>query len=286
MMKNMKAHTSLLPGQKGTKRLQEQYGRALLCVRYRNDELRGVRLKTVELIVEERPLRTAIRYRNEDIVSLVVSYTEKSLRDKLKAAGANIIGKANRRLASENRIPAVLYGPGRDTISLSVDRHDFELLMAHHSSGSTVVEMEVEGEKKPIHAMIREMQTSPVKGTILHIDFLAVAMNKPVHAVVALHLVNDPAGVKAGGVLTTNLHEINVEAKPGDLPEFIEVDVSSLEVGDSVHVGQIEVPAGVTLLDDPETVVASVQAPRVEVEAEVAEAEVEPEVIGEKAEEE
>ena len=204
----------------------------------------------------------------------------------LTAYTRDVVGKANRHLAGEGRIPAVLYGAGRETAAISVSRHDFELLMAHHASGSMIIEMELEGEKKPIHAMIRELQTSPVKGTILHIDFLAVAMNKPVHAVVTLHLVNDPAGVKAGGVLTTNMHELNVEAKPADLPEFIEADVSALEVGDSLHVGQVPVPAGVTLLDDPEAVVASVQAPRVEVEAEVAPEEVEPEVIGEKPEEE
>ena len=197
-----------------------------------------------------------------------------------------VIGKANRRLAHENRIPAVLYGPGRETISLSVDRHDFELLMSHHAASSIIVELQVEGEKKPINAMIRELQTSPVKGDIVHVDFLVIQMDVAVHASITLRYINDPAGVKAGGVLTTNFHEINVEAKPGDLPEAIDVDVSSLEIGDTLHVSDIVAPTGVTILDDADEVLVSVQPPRVEVEEEVVVEEAEPELIGGKPEEE
>jgi large subunit ribosomal protein L25 len=197
-----------------------------------------------------------------------------------------VIGKANRRLSHEDLIPAVLYGPGRETVSLSIGRHDFELLMAHHAAGSMIVELQLEGEKKPVNAMIRELQTSPVKGEIIHVDFMAIQMNVAVHASIALHFVNDPAGVKAGGVLTANFHEVNVEAKPGDLPEAIEVDVAALEIGDSLRVSDISAPAGVTILDDADEVLVSVQAPRVEIEEEVVEEGAEPELIGGKAEEE
>jgi len=204
----------------------------------------------------------------------------------LTAYDRDVIGKASHRLAAENRIPAVLYGTGRESLSISLDRHEFELMIAHHSTTSTIFELAVEGEKKPVNALIREMQTNPVKGTIIHVDFLAVAMDQLITAAISLRYVNDPAGVRAGGVLTTNFHEINVEAKPGDLPEAIEVDIASLEIGDSLHVSDIVVPAGVTILDDPEEVLISVQAPRLEVEEEIEGEEVEPEVIGEKAEEE
>jgi len=203
---------------------------------------------------------------------------------QLVAYPRDVIGKANRRLAGENRIPAVVYGPGRESQSISIDRHDFELLMTHHAAGSTVLEMQLEGDKKPINAMVREMQVSPVKGTILHVDFLVVSMNKPVHAVVSLRLVNDPAGVKAGGVLTVNFHEMNVSAKPADLPEVLELDVAALEVGDSLRVRDITPPAGVTILDDAEEILCSVQAPRIEVEEVPLEEGVEPELIGEKEE--
>ena len=87
MLKDMKTHTHLKPGQKGTKRLVEKFGESLLCVRYRYDERRGVRLKTVEIVVEEKSWKPSSRYRDGDIVPLIVAYTEKDLRDRLKAVG-------------------------------------------------------------------------------------------------------------------------------------------------------------------------------------------------------
>lgn len=87
MLKDMKTHSHLKPGQKGTRRLLEKYGDALLCVRYRYDVIRGVRLKTVEIIVDEKPGKPSVRYRDENIVPVIVAYTEKNLRDRLKAAG-------------------------------------------------------------------------------------------------------------------------------------------------------------------------------------------------------
>ncbi len=205
---------------------------------------------------------------------------------ELAATPRDIVGKASQRLASKHQIPAVLYGVGRESVAISLDKHEFELFVAHHASGSSLVELKLEGEKKPVNAMIREVQHSPVKGNILHVDFQEVSMNKAVHASVALHLVNDPEGVKAGGTLTVNVHELNVEGKPGDLPDAIECDVSGLGIGDSLHVGDVKAPKGITLLDDPEAVVASVQAPRVETEEGEAAEVAEPEVIGGKAAEE
>jgi large subunit ribosomal protein L25 len=209
-----------------------------------------------------------------------------SVSNVITAYPREVLGKANRKLAGQNRIPAVVYGIGREAVSISVDKHDFEMLMAHHAAGSTIVEMQIEGEKKPINAMIREMQMNPIKDTIMHVDFLAIEMDKAVNAQVALRLLNDPAGVKAGGILTINFHNINVEAKPADLPEYLEIDVAALEIGDSLHIKDLAAPSGVTILDDAEEVICSVQAPRAEeVEEEVAEV-TEVEVIGEKVEEE
>ena len=158
--------------------------------------------------------------------------------------------------------------------------------MSHHAAGAALVELKLEGEKKPVNAMVREVQRSPVKGNILHIDFVAVSMTEVVHAVVPIHLLNDPAGVKAGGILTINMHELNIEALPGDLPESLEWDVSALEMGDTLVLSEIEAPEGIKFLDDPESIVASVQAPRVEVEEVEEEEAAEPEIIGAKAEEE
>jgi large subunit ribosomal protein L25 len=195
-----------------------------------------------------------------------------------------IVGKANRRLGAEGRIPAVLYGMSREALAIEIVRHDFEQFMLHHSAGSTLVEIQIEGEKEPVHAMIREMQKNPLKGQILHVDFMAVSLDIPVHAVISLRLINDPAGVKVGGVLTVDRHELNVEAKPANLPEFIEFDVSALEIGDSIHVRDITAPEGVTLIDDADAIIASVTPPTVAAETEES-ATAEPELIGSKTEE-
>jgi len=203
----------------------------------------------------------------------------------LEALKRDQVGKANRQLAGTDRIAAVLYGLGREAMPISIGRHDFELLMSHHVSSSLLVEIKLEGEKKPLHAMIREMQVGPVKGNILHIDFMAVDMNETVHAAIALHFVNDPEGVKKGGVLTVDRHELNVEAKPGDLPESIDVDVSALEIGDSLHVRDVVAPKNVVLLDDMDGILASVMPPAAEEEEVVETAAVEPELIGKDAEE-
>jgi len=197
-----------------------------------------------------------------------------------------VIGKASKRLHSAGRIPAVLYGMGREAMPIEVARHDFEQFMHHHSAGSTLVEIKLEGEKKPVNAMIREMQLGALKGEIMHVDFMAVSLDVAIHAVVSVRFVNDPAGVKAGGVLTVDKHEINVEAKPAAIPEVLELDVSALEVGDSLHISDIVPPAGVKLLDDPDAIIASVTPPTVSVEAEEGAETAEPEVIGAKAEEE
>jgi len=201
----------------------------------------------------------------------------------LTALPRDMIGKSSTRLAHVGQIPAVLYGRGREPLSIAIDRHEFELFSVHHG-GATLVELKVEGEKKPVNVMVREIQRSPVKGNVLHVDFVAVSMTEAIHAAVPLHLVGDSAGVKVGGVLTVNMHELNVEALPGDLPEALEWDVAGLEMGDSLQVGDITPPKGITLLDDAEAIVASVQAPRAEEEV-VEEAEAaEPELIGAKEE--
>jgi len=204
----------------------------------------------------------------------------------LAAEPRTIVGKANRRLAAEGKIPAVLYGPTREPVALSVNRHDFELFMSHAGGGSTLVSLLVEGESKPINAIIKELQVSPVKGSILHVDFQAIRMDRKISATVSLHLVGDSQGVKEGGILMHNLHTVHVEALPGDLPEAIEVDISGLELGDTLHVSDVVAPENVEIVDEPEAIVCSVTTPSAEpVEEEVLEEGEEPELVGEEGEE-
>ncbi|MDH4138979.1 MAG: 50S ribosomal protein L25 [Coriobacteriia bacterium] len=208
--------------------------------------------------------------------------TEKT---SILAKPRTVIGKANRRLAESGQIPAVLYGGGRDPMALAIDRHDFERFVAHHAAGSTLIALSIEGESKPVNAMIKELQTSPVKGNVLHVDFLAVRMDVKIQATVAVHTEGESPGVKAGGILMTGLHSLTAEALPSDLPDALVADVSSLEIGDTLLVGDITPPEGVTIVEDPESVVCSVTLPKVveeEVEEEVLEGEeVEPELVGE-----
>jgi large subunit ribosomal protein L25 len=197
------------------------------------------------------------------------------------------MGKANRRLAAAGEIPAVLYGPGRDTVALSLDRHDFELMMSHHGAGSTIVTIALEGEKKPVNAVIREVQHSPVKGTIMHVDFLAIRMDQKLQATVSFHFVGESPGVKAGGVLMHSMRELMVEALPANLPDSLDIDISGLEIGQSITVSDLTAPEGVEITDDPEGVVCSVTVPTAEpTEEELAAEAAEPEVIGEEASEE
>lgn len=205
---------------------------------------------------------------------------------ELTAKRRDVIGKASTRLKGAGLVPAVLYGQGRETIAISLDRHEIELFFAHSAGHQSVFKLAVEGEDKAVDAIIKSVYRHPTKETVQHIDFLAVNLNVAIRASVGIHFSEDSAGVKAGGVFTANLREIEVEALPKSIPDSIEADVSALEIGMNLHVSDLNVPEGVTVLTDLETVVCSVVAPRVEVEEEPVEEAEEPEVIGEKAEEE
>jgi len=205
----------------------------------------------------------------------------------LAAQQRTTVGKANRRLAAEGLIPAVLYGPVREPVALSLNRHDFELFLSHAGGGSTIVKLAVQGEDKPVNAIIQEVQVSPVKGQILHVDFKAIRMDQKIQASVSLHLVGDAQGVKEGGILMHTLHTVLVEALPADLPEAIEVDISELELGHTLHVSDVVAPASIEIVDDPEHIVCSITTPTVEPveeEVELAEGE-EPALVGEEGEE-
>jgi len=204
---------------------------------------------------------------------------------EIAAEPRDVIGKSAHHLAPAGKLPAVLYGAGSDAQPISLDRHDFERTLSAHGEGSTLVQVKV-GDGEAVNAIIKEIQHDPVKGTVLHADFWAVKMTQMISAVVPIWFSGDSAGVKSGGVLTHNFTDIHIEALPGDIPEAIEVDVTLLEVGDSLHVSDLVAPAGVTIASSAEEIICSVTPPTVaEVEEEVAGVE-EPEVIGETKEEE
>lgn len=186
---------------------------------------------------------------------------------KLSARPRGVIGKASRTLAGQGILPAVVYGAEIDAMPIEVDCHEFERLMTHAAVGSTLIKLVVD-DGKPLNVIIKEIQSDPIKGVRRHVDFWAVHMGRPISTVVAVTFTGSSEGERAGGVLLHELRELHIEALPTDLPEHVEVDVTPLEIGDSIHVRDIMPPAGVTILSDPDDIVCAVTAPTIEVEEE------------------
>jgi large subunit ribosomal protein L25 len=188
--------------------------------------------------------------------------------------------RATRRLRREGRVPGVLYGMGQDPQAFSVDARDLRLALAGHGA---VLDVALDG--KSTSAVLKDSQLHPVRGEILHVDLLRVDLNKPIQAPVPLHLsgAEESPGVKEGGILEQVTREVTVEALPNDIPEEIVHDVSHMEMLGTELLSAVSVPDAVTIVDDlEETVVATVNPPRVEEEPE--EIEEETALVGEDGE--
>lgn len=205
---------------------------------------------------------------------------------ELNAQARDITGKANRKLSKEGLVPAVVYGSKVESRPLSVRRSDLDKLLQEATVGATLIELAIEGEPKPLDVIIKEVQRHVVKDHVLHVDFWAVDLAHTLQTEVPIIVTGSAKGEREGGVLMQALREIKVEANPKDLPEHIQVDVTPLEIGDNLTVGDIVPPRGVTFLEEPDTVVATVTAPTIAEEAEVELEEVtEVPEVGEEAEE-
>ena len=177
---------------------------------------------------------------------------------------------AARRLRSHGLIPGVLYGNGRAAQPFVVDERELRRALTGDHGLHAILDVAVEDGQKRRPAVLKDYQVHPVRGNVLHVDLQEVRLDRPIQAQVAVELVGEPEGVTAGGVLTQAVRELTVEALPMEVPEHLSVDVSHLGIGDSLHLSDVAAPDGVTLLDDPETVLASVTQPtRVEVPEEI-----------------
>jgi len=205
---------------------------------------------------------------------------------KLKAEHRTATGRsAARRLKALGIVPAVIYGAKDKPQPLQVSARDINAMLSHASGENILVELEIPGEKSNRTALVQEIQHAPLGGAVLHIDFHAVSMDETIHAEVPLESFGMANGVKNfGGLLEQSLRTLAVECLPHDLPDRITVDVSALEIGDSIHVRDIKLPSGVTAKVQLDLTAFSVVAPVVEEEPVVAEAEAAagPEVIKEK----
>lgn len=186
--------------------------------------------------------------------------------------------RSARRLRRTGCIPGIVYGVGSEPVPFQVDVRELRLALAH--SGA-VLNLSIDGDAAtPV--VVKELSRHPVSGDALHIDLLRVRLDKPIEATVALELVgaDEAPGVKEGGVLEHVTREVTVEALPNDIPDAIEHDVSQMEIGDTVTLDAVAAPAKTTIHGDPETVVATLTPPRLQIEEEP-EIEEETEVVGE-----
>ena len=205
---------------------------------------------------------------------------------KLKAEPRTNVGRsAVRKLKARGIIPAVIYGAKDKPQPLQLAARDINAMMSHAAGENVLVELEIAGEKSSRTALVQEVQHTPVGGDIRHVDFHAISMDETIQAEVPLEPVGTANGVKNfGGLLEQSLRVLTLECLPRDLPDRITVDISQLNIGDSIHVRDIQLPSGVTAKVPADLTAFSVLAPVVEEVPVVAEAEAAagPEVITEK----
>src|SRR4030042_38385 len=180
---------------------------------------------------------------------------------------------AARRLRRDNQIPAIFYGPNSQPVMLAVKYLDLKTLLKSASSENVIFQLQIESgqgtESKTV--MLKELQTDPIKPVYYHADFYEISMDKELTLNVPIHLVGTPAGAAKGGILQHVKRDLLVSCLPGNLVEFLEVDVSALDIGNAVHVKDIALPQGMKTAEDGDTTIAVVTAPHVVVEEKVEE---------------
>ena len=188
------------------------------------------------------------------------------------------LGKgASRRLRHEEKFPAVVYGAGKEPQSLTLDHKKFMHNLENEAFYSHILTLSVGGKEEQV--VLKDLQRHPARIAVMHADFLRVSANEKLHMNIPLHFVNADAcpGAKEGGLITHSISEVEIACLPKDLPEYLEVDLSSLELDQSLHMSDITVPAGVELVElshgaEHDQPVASVHMPRGASEAEEDEA--------------
>ena len=191
-----------------------------------------------------------------------------------------------RKLRAAGRVPAVIYGHNREPQSLSVDARELGRLLERVSAGSTVIELSGLGAGAA-RTLIREIQRHPVKRNVVHVDFQELVAGEKVTVSCPLVFVGTAAGVREqGGLLEEVMRQLYISVDPSSIPNHIDVDVSAITIGHPLHVRDIQLPAGVQVLDDPDATVVAVSAPKTATETTDGPTTAEPEVIRQKKAEE
>jgi len=155
------------------------------------------------------------------------------------------LGKgASRRLRHANKVPAILYGEGKEPVSLTLAHNKVFRAQEEEAFYTQVLTLNVDGEK--VECIVKDMQRHPFKPVVMHLDFLRIDATHAVHTNVPVHFINEEAPAKKGATVAHHISEIAVTSLPGNIPEFIEIDLADLEVGQTLHLSDIKFPEGVT----------------------------------------
>ena len=188
-------------------------------------------------------------------------------RTKLTVRAREGLGSSEtRRLRRRGFVPGVLYGRG-DPVAICIEERELRRALTGAAGLHSILDVQVDGTGKSHASILKDYQVDKVRGGVTHVDLHEVRLDQPITASVSVHLTggDDAPGVREGGVLSQPLREIQVSALPLEVPEHIDLDVSHMATGDTLRISDIVVAEGVTLLDDPETVVATVTAPTREI---------------------
>ena len=197
---------------------------------------------------------------------------------------------SSRRMRSDGLLPGIIYGSDKESDIVEMKLNQVEKILKNHSSDTVLIEVDLEDEGS-VRVLLKEVQYHPVTSSILHVDLQRVVAGKPIQVDISIELNGEPEGVKSGGIIDHKIHSLSVECLPKDMIESIPVDITNLNIGDSLKVSDITVTSKIKILTDENLQVICVNAPKVidssdEEAEETNEVSAEPEVITEKNEEE
>ena len=183
-------------------------------------------------------------------------------RIRLEVQGRDGRGSGpSKRLRAQGLIPGVLYGAGKNAHSFCVSERELRRVLSGEHGTHAILDIVLEGQQRAHHAVLKDYQVDPIRSKLLHVDLQEVRLDQLIHAQVAVELEGTPEGVVQGGVLSQSTREVNVEALPMEVPDRLHLEVSGMAIGDSVRVGDLSAPPGVKILDDEDTVIATVTHP-------------------------
>ena len=178
------------------------------------------------------------------------------IAQKRTETGSNVA----RRLRRDGQVPAVVYGLDAGTDSVTVPARELDHILHSASGYNTLITLQVDGGKTL--ALARQVHRHPVKGTVVHVDFVRVRADQTIEAEIPIQFIGEAEGVRNGGLFEQSIFAVTVEALPGDIPNAFEHDISEMVIGDAIHVRDLAVPAGVTVLTEDDDVVAHISQPR------------------------